>query len=231
LEKIREALAKARSDKAFRQQHPVADVARYEKPTQRESNDTSGLPVDGTPEERLEGPSEQNRISDPEMGSAADVDTDAGGEATDLAPSEGEVVMPGADPAPVSEVREPEAPSFRDNSVRRAAVIDIEENAVPDPPDTDEPAPVVAENLPPARRSGSKRSKWLVIGGVGGLMIFGGAALVHVFLVPLDTVWAALTTGDGTVGEALGPVMEKTLRWVEHAVDVLVSLLGAPEPS
>lgn len=230
MEKIREALAKARSDEAFRQQHPVADVARYEKPNNRESNDTSVPPTDGTPNETLEGRSEHDRVSSALEKEAA-ADADAGRGAAGLDSSMGEVVISGADPAQVAEVQEPEAPSFRDKAARRATVIDIEENAVPDPPDTDEPAPVVAENLPPARRSGSKRSKWLVIGGVGGLMIFGGAALVHGFLVPLDMVWAALTTGDGTVGEALGPVMEKTMRWVEHLVGVLVSFLGTPEPS
>ncbi len=235
MEKIREALAKARSDKAFRQQHPVADVGRFEKPIDRESNDTSGPRPDGTTEKGVEASSGQghDNVSQEQTPDDKVPDTVVGRETgavgLDSATIDGNFV-PDDGPSSGPLIQEPEVPSYRQRSTGRAAVIDIEESADAGPADTDEAASVPAKSQEPARRVRPQKSKPLVIAAVGGLVI-GGLVLVHVLLVPLDTVWAALVSGEGNIGEAVGPALEKALRWAEKIVEALVGLLGAPEPS
>ena len=231
MEKIREALAKARSDETFRQQHPVADLGTHEEPSPLESNDTAG-PAD-----------------EPVAGREAFGEDEAAGYGAPgpaIGEGEPEVAAPPAQDAIVLPDPDRPAATVRMPTVRAVDAIEVEEE-VGEEPDVDvhvdidaetapmdEPAPVMVEDVPSEKPAGgrSRRGKLLGIAGMAILfVVLGALALVHVYVMPLQDAWAALLAGDGSFVAAFAPVLETAADWAARFVEVLVGVLGGPEPS
>lgn len=206
MEKIREALAKAKSDKAFREGHPVNDLGSRNSGHVEESNDTDALAgavsVADIDHDRLEPESEPRQEEHPEK------------------PAVGGPLLQHSDdykdePAGDLEIKD---------ELELVATTNVGDSSGPQEPDShlrdnDDPPPSPAKRAPKPKPRIARRITWAML-----LIAIAGLGVVHYFFLSLDEVWLIISAPEGVVAETARWAFQSALSWAENIWDLIKQL-------